>query len=188
MINTFKQLKIIISNLLLPKPALQSNTVFLLLQVVLASSVLVVVKVSPLLLTDKHGVGVTVVSHDSENRMLVDGYDPAGSYVHNISYLSGSITSVQQVAKLTDISAHCEPGYQVRMPWLTAPQWSRQHGLYAWLVGITWRQGDDLSGSGQFYSLHVRMRVKWIMRRSSLWTSLWHKWLCLAGGQRTAYK
>ena len=110
MINTFKQLKIIISNLLLPKPALQSNTVFLLLQVVLTSSVLVVVKVSPLLLTDKHGVGVTVVSHDSENRMLVDGYDPAGSYVHNISYLSGSITSAQQVAKLTDISAHCEPG------------------------------------------------------------------------------
>ena len=61
-------------------------------------------------MTDKHGVGVTVVSHDSENRMLVDGYCPAGSYVHNISYLSGSITSAQQVAKLTDISAHCEPG------------------------------------------------------------------------------
>ena len=51
MINTFKQLKIIISNLFLPKPALQSNTVFLLLQVVLTSSVLVVVKVSPLLLS-----------------------------------------------------------------------------------------------------------------------------------------
>ena len=50
MINTFKQLKII-SNLFLPKPALQSNTVFLLLQVVLTSSVLVVVKVSPLLLS-----------------------------------------------------------------------------------------------------------------------------------------
>ena len=40
--------------------------------------------------------------------MLVDWYEPTGSYVRNISYLSGRIMSVQQLAKLTDISAHCE--------------------------------------------------------------------------------
>ncbi|CAH3150668.1 unnamed protein product, partial [Porites lobata] len=57
-------------------------------------------------ITDKNGVGVTIVSHDSENRMLlirsfirtrwsllsklrmlVDGYEPTGSYVRNMSYL-----------------------------------------------------------------------------------------------------
>ncbi|CAH3020061.1 unnamed protein product, partial [Porites evermanni] len=55
-------------------------------------------------MTDKNGVGVTVVSLDSENRMLVyrlfshwsllsklrmlvDRYKPTGSYVRNISYL-----------------------------------------------------------------------------------------------------
>ena len=38
----------------------------------------------------------------------MDRYKPTGSYVRNISYLSGRIMSVQQLAKLTDISAHCE--------------------------------------------------------------------------------
>ena len=38
----------------------------------------------------------------------VDGCQPTASYVRNISYLSGSIMSVQQRAKLTDISEHCE--------------------------------------------------------------------------------
>lgn len=40
--------------------------------------------------------------------MLVDGYEPTGSYVRNMSYLWRSMMSVQQLAKLTDISAHCE--------------------------------------------------------------------------------
>ena len=38
--------------------------------------------------------------------------------------------------------------HPVRMSWLTAPQWSGQHRLYAWLVGITRRQGDDILGRG----------------------------------------
>ena len=33
---------------------------------------------------------------------------------------------------------------------ITASQWSRQHRLYAWLVGITRRQGDDISGRGYY--------------------------------------
>ena len=32
-------------------------------------------------MTDKNGVGVTVVGHDSEDRTLVDGYEEKGSYV-----------------------------------------------------------------------------------------------------------
>ena len=42
-------------------------------------------------MTDKNGVGLTVVSHASANRMLVDCYEAAGCYLRNISYLSGSI-------------------------------------------------------------------------------------------------
>ena len=32
-------------------------------------------------MSDKNGVGVTVISHDSENRILVDGYEDPGSYL-----------------------------------------------------------------------------------------------------------
>ena len=61
-------------------------------------------------MTDKNGVGLTVVSHASANRMLVDCYEPAGC-------LSGSIvTSVQQLVKLADISAHCEHFIQYECP------------------------------------------------------------------------
>ena len=37
-------------------------------------------------MTDKNGTGVTVVSHDSENRTKVKGYEDKGSYVRNVSY------------------------------------------------------------------------------------------------------
>ena len=37
--------------------------------------------------------------------MMVDCYESARCYLHNMSYL---VTSVQQLAKLADISAHCE--------------------------------------------------------------------------------
>jgi len=54
---------------------------------------------------DKNGVGVTVVSHDSESRTLVDGYDGPGSYSRSIHYSGASLS---QLAKLTDVSTHCE--------------------------------------------------------------------------------
>ena len=56
-------------------------------------------------MTDKNGVGVTVISHDSENRTLVDGCDPAGCYSRDIHYTGASLS---QLASLTDISSHCE--------------------------------------------------------------------------------
>lgn len=59
-------------------------------------------------MTDKNGVGVTVVSHDSEARTLVDGYDAAGTYERHVHYIASGLTSVGQLAGLPIASAHCE--------------------------------------------------------------------------------
>ena len=56
-------------------------------------------------MSDKNGVGVTVISHNSESRTLVDGYEEDGAYSRNIHY-SGA--SLPQLAKLTDMSTNCE--------------------------------------------------------------------------------
>ena len=56
-------------------------------------------------MSDKNGVGVTVISHDSESRTLVDGYDSQGSYSRRIHYSGASFS---QLASLTDVSSHCE--------------------------------------------------------------------------------
>ena len=54
---------------------------------------------------DKNGVGVTVISHDSESRILVDGYRYAGSYSRDIHYTGASLS---QLSSLTTVSSHCE--------------------------------------------------------------------------------
>ncbi|KAL9979550.1 hypothetical protein ACROYT_G017228 [Oculina patagonica] len=59
-------------------------------------------------MTDKNEVGVTVVSHDSEARTLVNGYEKKGTYVRNISYTGAGLTSIAQLAGLADVSVHCE--------------------------------------------------------------------------------
>lgn len=56
-------------------------------------------------MTDKDGVGVTVVSHDSETRTLVEGYEDKGAYSRNIKYTEADLA---QLASLTASSAHCE--------------------------------------------------------------------------------
>ena len=55
-------------------------------------------------MTDKNGVGVTVISHDNENRALVDGCDSAGCHSRDIHYTGASLC---QLASLTDVSSHC---------------------------------------------------------------------------------
>ena len=55
--------------------------------------------------TDKNGVGVTVISHDSEDRTLVDGCDNKGCYSRDIQYTDASLL---QLASLTNVSTHCE--------------------------------------------------------------------------------
>ena len=56
-------------------------------------------------MSDKNGVGVTVISHDSENRTLVDGCQVPGCYSRNIHYTEASLS---QLANLTNVSSHCE--------------------------------------------------------------------------------
>ena len=58
--------------------------------------------------TDKNGVGVTVISHDSESRWYVYhgyGWSGQGTYSRSIRY-TGASTS--QLASLTRVSSHCE--------------------------------------------------------------------------------
>ena len=56
-------------------------------------------------MTDKSGVGLTVISHDSENRTHVDGCDPSGCYSRDIHYTGASLS---QLASLTRVSLQCE--------------------------------------------------------------------------------
>ena len=56
-------------------------------------------------MTDKSGVGVTVIGHDSESRTHVSGYGSRGSYSRDIHYTGASLS---QLASLTRVSSHCE--------------------------------------------------------------------------------
>ncbi|XP_022779597.1 peroxidasin homolog [Stylophora pistillata] len=56
-------------------------------------------------MSDKNGVGVTVISHDSESRTHVNGHEPHGSYSRDIHYTGASFS---QLASLTRVSSHCE--------------------------------------------------------------------------------
>ena len=56
-------------------------------------------------MSDKNSVGVTVISHDSESRTLLDGYNEHGRYSRSIHYSGASLS---QLASLTDVSLHCE--------------------------------------------------------------------------------
>ena len=56
-------------------------------------------------MTDKSGVGVTVISHDSESRTHVSGCDPSGCYSRDIHYTGASLS---QLASLTRVSSQCE--------------------------------------------------------------------------------
>ena len=56
-------------------------------------------------MTNKNGVGVTVISHDSESRITVDGYEDKGSYSRDINYTGASLS---QLARLTIVSLRCE--------------------------------------------------------------------------------
>ena len=82
-------------------------------------------------MNDKNGVGVTVISHDSENRTLVKGYEAPGNYSRDIHYTGASLS---QLASLTRVSLHCEQfiKYECYHSVLL-------HGGYGWWVS----RGDD---------------------------------------------
>ncbi|XP_078364269.1 contactin-associated protein-like 2 [Oculina patagonica] len=56
-------------------------------------------------MTAKNGVGVTVISHDSEDRTYVSGCDPPGCYSRDISYQGASLL---QLGNLAAVSGQCE--------------------------------------------------------------------------------
>ena len=56
-------------------------------------------------MTDKSGVGVTVIGHDSERRTHVNGYNSKGSYSRDIHYTGASLS---QLAGFTRVSSHCQ--------------------------------------------------------------------------------
>ena len=56
-------------------------------------------------MSDKNGVGVTVIGHDKESRNLVSGCDAPGCYSRDIHYTGASLS---QLASLTRVSLHCE--------------------------------------------------------------------------------
>ena len=56
-------------------------------------------------MSDKGGVGVTVISHDSESRTHVSGYECQGCYSKDVTYTG---VSIAQLAALTRVSQNCE--------------------------------------------------------------------------------
>ena len=56
-------------------------------------------------MTDKGGVGVTIVGHDMENRTQVIGYEKRGEYFVDVHYRSASIS---QLKALTEASDYCQ--------------------------------------------------------------------------------
>jgi hypothetical protein len=58
-------------------------------------------------MSDKGGIGVTVVSHDSEARTYVSGCGPPGCYRRDVIY-HGISDVIGQLGALTKVSIHCE--------------------------------------------------------------------------------
>jgi len=56
-------------------------------------------------MTDKNNIGVTVISHDSEDRTMVQEWLPAGCCKRDIHHTGANHL---QLGNLTTISAHCE--------------------------------------------------------------------------------
>ena len=79
-------------------------------------------------MNDKNGVGVTVISHDSESRTRVDGCHPKGCYSRDIHYTGASLS---QLASLTRVSSHCEQF--IKYECHHSVMFTR-YGAYAWWV------------------------------------------------------
>ncbi len=87
-------------------------------------------------MTDKNNVGVTVISHDSQDKTLVQGCDPRGCYSRHIQYIGANLL---QLGKLTAISAQCEQfiKYECHHSMLL-----RNGYMFGWWVS---RDGDNMT-------------------------------------------
>ena len=89
-------------------------------------------------MNDKNGVGVTVISHDSENRTLVNGKEAPGSYSRDIHYTGASLS---QLASLTRVSLRCEQFIKYECFHSTLLN-SDRNGAFGWWVS---RDGDKMT-------------------------------------------
>lgn len=101
-------------------------------------------------MTDKNGVGVTVISHDSESRIQVtlrttySGYHQTKlAYSRDISYRE---VSLYQMAKLTEVSSHCEQYIKYE-----CYRWRLLRSGYSWWLSrdstrMTYWGGSSVSG------------------------------------------
>ena len=98
-------------------------------------------------MTDKSGVGVTVIGHDSERRTHVNGYGSQGSYSREIHYTGASLS---QLASLTRLSSHCEQFIKYGC-YYSVLLTSRYGGPYGWWVSrdstkMTYWGGASING------------------------------------------
>ena len=94
-------------------------------------------------MTDKGGVGVTVVSHNSENRTQVKEYDRPGEYSLDVHYRSANIS---QLKALTEASGNCQQFIKYEC-------FHARLGGYSWWVSrdgqkMTYWGGANLSTGG----------------------------------------
>ncbi|XP_020623342.1 Down syndrome cell adhesion molecule-like protein 1, partial [Orbicella faveolata] len=100
-------------------------------------------------MSDKNGVGVTVISHDSESRTYVNGngYTGRGSYSRDIHYTGASFS---KLASLTRVSSHCEQFIKYEC---YGSVMLTSYGVYAWWVSRDSSQmtywGGASPGSGK---------------------------------------
>ena len=93
-------------------------------------------------MTDKGGIGVTAVSHDSENRTHVKGFGGFGSYARNISYIGSSIS---QLKGLVTASKNCQQF--IKYECKASQIYSRYLGkYYAWWLS---RGGEEMMYWGE---------------------------------------
>jgi len=96
-------------------------------------------------MTNKNNIGVTVISHDSEDRTLVQGCWPAGCYKRDIHYIGANHL---QLGNLTTISAHCEQFIKYECH---GSRLLRDGNMFGWWVS---RDGDQMTywgGSNSTY-------------------------------------
>ena len=97
-------------------------------------------------MTDKNNIGVTVISHDSEDRTLVQGCELEGCYQRDIHYTGASFL---QLGNLTTISAHCEQF--IKYECHNVLLFFKNRRMYGWWVS---RDGDKMTywgGSNSTY-------------------------------------
>ena len=92
-------------------------------------------------MTDKDGIGVTVISHDSENRTRVTSCSADGCYSRDVNYIG---VSFSQLTALTDVSTYCEQfiSYECKASKLFA-------GNKAWWVSRQGLKMDHWGGSSK---------------------------------------